>query len=114
MAKLFTIDSLSLRPGPQGTTTVTLVAGVHTETLRKTAPHFADYVEKYIGNSRYRFLVTDRNGAPYFEAIGANRTISIRYRTRADGIVSSLGPPRALRFCRVFSWTCRFPSSSRP
>lgn len=96
MAKLFSIDTLTLRPGPQATTMVTLVAGVHPESLRKTAPHFADYVEKYVGRSRYRFLVTDRAGAPYFEAIGANRRLTIRYRARSGGIVSSLGPPRAM------------------
>lgn len=96
MARLFTIDSLITRPGPQGTTVVTLVAGIHTETLRRTAPHFADYVEKYVGGSRYRFLVTDRNGAPFFEAIGADRRLSIRYRTGPDGLVSTLGPARPL------------------
>lgn len=96
MAKLFSIDSLALRPGPQGTTLVNLVVGFHTERLRQTAPHFADYIAKYVENSRYRFLVTDRAGATYFEATGANRKLAIRYRVRADGIVSALGAPRPL------------------
>ncbi|MEO5568064.1 MAG: hypothetical protein ABIR92_06210 [Gemmatimonadaceae bacterium] len=96
MSRLFTIDSLSFKPGPQGTTTVTMIAGIHTGTLRKTAPHFADYLAKYVDRSRYRFLVTDKAGAPFFEAVGADRKITFRYRARADGIVSYLGPPRPM------------------
>lgn len=96
MSKLFVIDSLSLRPGPQGTTLVNLHVGIHTETLKKTAPHFAEYLSKYVESSKYRFLVTDKTGVPYFEAIGANRKLAIQYRVRADGIVSTLGPPRPM------------------
>lgn len=96
MSKLFTIDSLSLRPGPAGTTTVTMIADVHTATLARTAPHFAAYVARYVENSRYRFLVTDKAGAPFFEIMGRDHKLAIRYRTRADGIVSYLGPPRPI------------------
>jgi hypothetical protein len=96
MSKLFQIDSLSLRPGPQGTTAVNLVVGIHTDVLRKTAPHFADYLEKYVENSKYRFFVTDRAGTPYFEARGADHKLRVAYRVRADGIVSTLGPPRLM------------------
>jgi hypothetical protein len=96
MSKLFRIDSLSLRPGPQGTTIVSLVVSIHTETLKLTAPHFAEYLAKYVENSRYRFLVTDRAGVPYFEAKGANRRLTVEYRVRADGMVSTLGPPRPM------------------
>jgi hypothetical protein len=96
MSKLFRIDSLSLRPGPQGTTAVSLVLGIHTENLKATAPHFAEYLAKYVENSRYRFLVTDRAGVPYFEAVGANRKLTVQYRVRGDGMVSTLGPPRPM------------------
>jgi hypothetical protein len=94
MSKLFRVDSLTLRPGPQGTTLVNLSIGIHTEILRQTAPHFANYLAKYVDNSKYRFLVTDKAGVPYFEARGANRKLSIQYRIGADGMVSTLGPPR--------------------
>jgi hypothetical protein len=96
LAKLFTIDSIAMRHGPLGTTLVTLVAGIHTETLKKTAPHFADYLAKYVEKSRFRLLVTDKAGVPYFEIAGANRKIAVHYRTGVEGIVSTLGPPRPL------------------
>jgi hypothetical protein len=96
MSKLFVIDSLSLRPGPQGTTLVNLNVGIHTEALKPTAPHFAEYLAKYVESSKYRFFVTDKNGVPYFEATGANRKLAIQYRVRGDGVVSTLGPPRPM------------------
>ena len=96
MSKLFRIDSLSLKPGPQGTTSVSLNVSIHTETLRQTAPHFAEYLAKYVEGSRYRFLVTDKSGAAYMDITGGNRKLNIVYRIRSDGIVSTLGPPRAM------------------
>jgi hypothetical protein len=96
MAKLFRIDSFSLKPGPLGTTTVNLDVSIHTETLRQTAPHFAEYLAKYVEGSKYRFLVTDKSGAPYFQATGGDRRLSIVYRVRSDGLVSTLGPPRPM------------------
>jgi hypothetical protein len=96
MSKLFRIDSLTLRPGPQGTTLVDLSVGIHTEILRQTAPHFANYLAKYVDKSKYRFLVTDKSGVPYFQARGADRKLWIQYRVGADGMVSTLGPPRPM------------------
>ena len=96
LAKLFTIDSLILRTGGQGTTIVNLFVGIRGEGLNQTAPHFADYVRRYVAKSRYRFTLLDRNGAMYFEATGADQRLSLRYRVRAGEIVSYLGPPRAL------------------
>jgi hypothetical protein len=75
---------------------VNLAVGIHTETLRQTAPHFAEYLSKYVDNAKYRFLVTDRPGVPYFEVRGANRKLTIQYRVRGDGLVSTLGPPRPM------------------
>jgi hypothetical protein len=96
MSKLFRIDSLTLRSGPQGTTLISLAVGIHTEILRQSAPNFANYLAKYVDKSKYRFLVTDKAGVPYFEAQGANRKLWIQYRVGADGLVSTLGPPRPM------------------
>jgi hypothetical protein len=96
MSRLFAIDSMSLRPGPLGTTTVNLLVTIHTERLAKTAPHFAEYLRKYVDNSRFRFSLADKAGALYFEAVGGDKKIAIRYRVNAGTIVSFLGPPRPL------------------
>ena len=96
LSRVFSIDSLTMHPGGQGTTTINMTVGIRAEGLRATAPHFADYIRKYVTSSRYRFSLTDRSGAMYFDAVGADQRLTIRYRVKAGTIVSYLGPPRAL------------------
>lgn len=96
LSRVFTIDSLAMHPGGQGTTTINMTIGIRAEGLRATAPHFADYIRKYVTSSRYRFSLTDRSGATYFDAEGADQRLTVRYRVKAGTIVSYLGPPRAL------------------
>ena len=96
LAKVFSIDSLTTRPGGQGTTTIGMVLGIRPDGLRSTSPHFADYITRYVAKSHYRFTLADRNGAMYFDAIGADQRLTIRYRIKSGAIVSYLGPPREL------------------
>ncbi len=96
LAKLFTIDSLAMHPGPQGTVAVTLALGIHTEGMVATSPHFAEYLAKYVEGSRYRFLVTDRAGVPFLEAVGAARKLTISYRVQGEHLVSTSGAPRVM------------------
>jgi hypothetical protein len=70
--------------------------GIRPDGLRATAPHFADYVTKYVARSHYRFTLTDRAGAEYFDATGGDYRLTIRYRVKPSGIVSFLGPPRPM------------------
>ncbi len=96
LSRVFSIDSLTMHAGAQGTTTINMTLGIRADGLRATAPHFADYIRKYVTSSRYRFSLTDRNGAMYFDAVGADQRLTVRYRVRSGTIVSYLGPPRAL------------------
>jgi hypothetical protein len=96
LSKVFSIDSLTMHPGGQGTTTINMTIGIRAEGLRAASPHFADYIRKYVTSSRYRFSLTDRNGAMFFDAVGADQRLTIRYRVKAGTVVSYLGPPRVL------------------
>jgi hypothetical protein len=96
LSRVFTIDSLTMHAGGQGTTTINMTVGIRAEGLRVTAPHFAGYIRKYVTTSRYRFSLSDRSGAMFFDAVGGNQQLTVRYRVRAGTIVSYLGPPRAL------------------
>jgi hypothetical protein len=96
LSRIFTIDSLTMHPSAQGTTMIDLTLGIRAEGLRATAPHFADYIRKYVSTSRYRFALTDASGVPFLEIHGANQQLKVQYRVKAGTIVSSLGPPRAL------------------
>lgn len=96
LSRVFSIDSLTMHPSAQGTTTINMTLGIRAEGLRATAPRFADYIRKYVTSSRYRFSLTDRSGAMYFDAVGADQLLTIRYRVKTGTIVSYLGPPRPL------------------
>lgn len=96
LARAFSIDSLTMHPSAQGTTTVKMIIGIRGDGLRATAPHFADYINKYVSSTRYRFSLTDRGGAMYFNAEGADQQVTVRYRVKAGALVSFLGPPRPL------------------
>ena len=96
LARVFSIDSLTIRPGAQGTSTIIMTLGIRAEGLRATAPHFADYITKYVSRSRYRFSLTDRACAMYFDAVGGDQRLTVRYRVRAGTLVTYFGPPRVL------------------
>jgi hypothetical protein len=96
LAKVFVIDTLTLRPGGQGTTTVTMSLLVRPDGLRATSPHFADYLTRYVAKAKYRFTLLDRSGSTYFDATGADHRINVHYRMRAGTLVSYFGPPRPM------------------
>ncbi len=98
-AVLGTVLSLdSLRPVrlADGSTVVTLGATVHSEQMRRRYPALAEYVHKYVDPARYRVLLTDRAGTPYFEAAQKDRVVTLRVRTQDGRMVSLVGPARPM------------------
>ena len=92
---LFSIDSIRTTPFSDGTTGVSLTVGLHTDSLRRRFRAFGDYVAKYANPAHYRVSVTDRSGASWFDVQGADRAMSIRYRTANGRLAPLHGPPRA-------------------
>ncbi|MGH7620464.1 MAG: hypothetical protein ACREPM_24875 [Gemmatimonadaceae bacterium] len=90
----FSIDSLTVSPGAQGTTSVSLVGVFRPELMRGTYPALAQYVDKYLGPAKYHFLLTDRTGAALFDVAGANRSIAVKWRVHQGKLTSLFGPPR--------------------
>jgi hypothetical protein len=92
----FTLDSLRPLELADGTTVTTLGASVHSENLRRTYPALADYVHKYLDPARYRFVLTDRGGAPFLDVSQHDRIIVLRVRTQHGRLVSLSGAARPL------------------
>lgn len=92
LAQLFSIDSLRPTRLADGSTSVTLVIGLHSERLRRRYPAFGDYVRRYVDPLRYRVVVTDRSATPYFEATARDRQITVRLRTFGGELVPLAGP----------------------
>lgn len=92
----FTIDSLHPTLLADGTTSVMLGISLHSDQLRQRYPAFGEYVHRYVDPARFRLLVTDRGGAPFFEAQARDRFLTIRVRTSGGKLVPLAGPPRPL------------------
>ena len=92
----FSIDTLRPVLLADGSTAVTLGIAVHSDGLRSRYPEFADYVHKYVDPARYRFVVSDRSGVPFIEAISKDRLLTIRLRTQHGVLVPLSGPARPI------------------
>jgi hypothetical protein len=92
---LFSIDSMRATPFSDGTTDVSLTIGFHTGPLKQRYPAFGDYVAKYANPARYRFSLTDRSGAIWFDVQGAERQVNVHYRAAQGRLVPLYGLPRA-------------------
>jgi hypothetical protein len=90
----FSLDSLRLTPSAIGATSVMLTGGFHPELMRPAYPALASYLDKYLGPAKYHFALADRSGAPLFDVVGRDRSMTIRYRVSKGQLVTLLGPPR--------------------
>ena len=54
---------------------------MHSDLLRRAIPRSATTCGEYVDPARYRVVVTDRAGTPFFEAIGGDKRVTMRLRT---------------------------------
>ena len=64
--------------------------------LARRYPAFGDYVRRYVDPVRYRVVVSDRSGVPYFEAVARDQVMTVRMRTCAGELVPLSGPNRPM------------------
>ena len=96
LGQLFSLDSLLPTRLADGSTAVTLVVGMHSDRLRRRFPAFGDYLRRYVDPLRYRVVVTDQGGTPFFEAIGGDKRVTVRLRTCDGELVPLSGTPRPM------------------
>jgi hypothetical protein len=103
----FSLDSVSIVPGAQGTTTVTLRFGFRPERMRPAFPLLADYLDKYLKPAKYHLVVSDYSAVPLFDVLGRDRSMTLRYRVQNGALVTLAGAPRpwpeSLRLTADFS-----------
>ena len=87
----FSLDSVVPARLADGSTTVRLAVAMRSDRLKQRYPTFASFFHKYIDPARYRVVVTDRAGTPYFEASAADRLLTIRLRAMEGKLVSLTG-----------------------
>ncbi len=93
-AKGFVLDSLHVAPGAAGTTSVTATITFHPDLMKPSYPALAGYVDKYLGPAKYHFLLSDKSGAALLDAVGRDRSLTLRYRLQQGALTSLFGPPR--------------------
>ena len=97
MGRLATLDTLDVRPLPDGSATVDLSVSLHPDRLAAQHPHFAQYLRKYVQPARYAFTIADRRGARWIVATARQNRLTFRLRTTRDGRLAPLeGPVRAM------------------
>jgi hypothetical protein len=92
----FSLDTLRPVALVDGSTAVTVGIAVHSDQLKARYPAFADYVRRYVDPAHVRFLVTDRAGVPYLEAVELDRFLTIRVRSQHGHLVALTGAARPM------------------
>ena len=92
----FSLDSLVPTKLADGSTMVTVGVAIHSDRLAQRYPAFGDYMHKYVDPSRYRIVVSDRAGTPYFEASAADKRLTLRLRTLRGALMPLSGPARPM------------------
>jgi hypothetical protein len=96
LGRLFTIDTLRATPDREGATTYELAIRLTPEILKATMPQYAAYIDKYIGKGKYRITLTDRTGAPWFDAWAANHYMHFKVRSKGGRFAPLEGAVRPM------------------
>jgi hypothetical protein len=96
LGRLFTIDTLRSTLDNEGATTYELAIRLTPEILKATMPHYAAYIDKYIGKGKYRITLTDKTGARWFDAWAANYYMHFKVRSKGGHFAPLEGPVRQM------------------
>jgi hypothetical protein len=83
LGRLIRIDTMLTQAASDGSTLVMMRLTIDGTTLGRTFPAFGKYVRQYIEPARYRFRLSS-DGADWLDAQGADRTLTIQFRSH-DG-----------------------------
>ncbi len=94
--RLFTLEPITVSAAAGGGVLVTLGASFEPARLRAAFPHYARFLEEYLAPSRFRLVVADPNGAPFWEFSSAESRLSLRFRVFHGALGPLYGLPRPL------------------
>jgi hypothetical protein len=96
LGRLLSLDTLKLVRDVDSATTITLGIKLNPANLRASMPAFADYLDKYATESRYRAVVTDKRGVHWIELSGAKNLLTLKLRTLDGHFAPLTGSPRQI------------------
>jgi hypothetical protein len=88
--RLFRLEPVALSPAVGGGVLVTLGVVIEPARIRAAFPRYAQFLDEYLGPSRFRLVVADTDGRPFWELVSADNRLSLRFRV-ANGALGPLG-----------------------
>jgi hypothetical protein len=97
VGRLFVLDSVATQSQSDGSTIVTMHVFLDANKLRATNAMMAKYVDKYVGNAKYRLRLTDAAGVEWFDANAekAERVV-LRFRSKNGALQPLTGAARPM------------------
>jgi hypothetical protein len=96
LGQLFRIDTANTERLADGTTSLRTHISWQPDTLRRIAPAFAAWVDRYVMPSDFRLRVTDYTGATYMDVAGAPGSFTITLRVFQGTLVPLAGAARPI------------------
>lgn len=90
------LDSVTTTAQADGSTLVALQFRVDASRIQGTYPAYAKFLRKYVESSRWRYRLTDRSGAEWFDVQSANKRVSMRFRSHDGHLQPMEGTARAM------------------
>ncbi len=94
--RLLTLEPAAIARAPGGGVLVTLGAAIEPARIRAAFPRYARFLEEYLAPSQFRLVITDTNGAPFWEFESGGNRLRLRFRVFRGALGPLDGPPRPL------------------
>lgn len=96
LGRLFSLDTLRTIPDADGATTIVLGIRLKPDSIKRTLPDFAAYLDKYVTPSRYHIQLTDSRGSRWFDLRGRDNLLQMRFRTKGGHFMPLEGGTRSI------------------
>jgi hypothetical protein len=96
LGRLLTLDSLRVTSDADGASTIYLGIRLTPDKIRSTMPAFADYLDKYATESKYKSVVLDKHGVRWIELAGADNFLTLKLRSIDGHFAPLTGPLRPI------------------
>lgn len=96
LGRLFSLDTIRSVPDADGATTIILGIRLKPDSIKKTLPDFAAYLNKYVSPSRYHIQLSDSRGSKWFDMRGRDNLLQMRFRSKGGHFMPLEGGIRSI------------------
>jgi hypothetical protein len=96
LGRLLTLDSLRVTNDADGASTIYLGIRLTPDKIKSTMPAFAQYLDKYATESKYKSVVLDKRGVRWIELAGADNFLTLKLRSIDGHFAPLTGPLRPI------------------